>query len=150
MTTPPTASELLSNPAVLDGMRRAYHESNVGGINPVEQGAFIVRDLPDGAVAVTRLPAAACDSLSYPICPDGTCEGRQIVGSFHTHPNTGPEWQQEPSPQDIRLSQDFPETMGPHQFVIARNTVYHIDNNGVVSEMGSTSHLLGLDGGRST
>jgi proteasome lid subunit RPN8/RPN11 len=83
--------------------------------------------------------------LSYPICAEGTCQGRQIVGSFHTHPNTGPEWQQDPSPQDIRLSQDYPETMGPHQFVISRDSIYHIVNSGVVSEMGATQQLLGIE-----
>jgi len=150
MIVPPTANELLADAALVGGMRQAFVESNVGEANAIEQGGFIVSDPLDGTLVVIRLPAAACDSLSYPICADGTYEGREIVGSFHTHPNTGPEWQQDPSPQDIRLSQDYPETMGPHQFVIARDVIYHIDNNGVVTGMGGTPQLLGIDGDDST
>jgi hypothetical protein len=75
--------------------------------------------------------------------------GQQIVGSFHTHPNAGTEWRQEPSVQDIRLSQEYPETMGMHQFVIAKAKIYHINNDGVVTEMGFTNQLLGTQGDRS-
>ena len=62
----------------------------------------------------------------------------------------GVESAEEPSRQDIRLSQDYPETMGPHQFVISRDVIYHIDNNGAVSEMGATSRILGIDEGHDT
>jgi len=40
--------------------------------------------------------------------------------------------------------------MGPHQFVISRDVIYHIDNNGAVSEMGATSRILGIDEGHDT
>ena len=49
---------------------------------------------------------------------------------------------QEPSPQDIRLSKEYPETMGAHQFVIHRETVYHIDNDGLVAVVGRTVEVL--------
>ena len=88
MTAPPTANQVLSDAAVIDGIRRAWLESNVGQTDAVEQGGFIVRDGVDGSLAVIRLPASARDSLSYTICPDGTFKCRQIVGSFHTHPTS--------------------------------------------------------------
>lgn len=136
--------DLLSHPDVIDGFRRAYEESRVGTESPIEQGGFILLDPVTAALEVVRVPSGGRDSLEYPICPDGTYQGKQIVGTFHTHPNTGPQWQQDPSPQDVRLSQDYPETTGSHQFVIASETIYHIDNEGTVSEVASTSELLGL------
>jgi hypothetical protein len=142
MNDPPTPADLLSDPDVIDGIRRAYEESDVGGDAPTEQGGFILWNLVDRTFEVARVPARGRDSLAYPVCGDGNYNGKQIVGSFHTHPNTGSEWRQGPSPQDIRLSQDYPETMGPNQFVIASETIYHIDNDGAVSEMGPTAELL--------
>jgi hypothetical protein len=138
------ASDLLAHAEVIDGMRLAYEDSRVGTDNPIEQGGLIVRNSTSGALEIVRLPPSGRDQLVYPICADGMYRGKQIVGSFHTHPNTGPEWRQQPSSQDVRLSQEFPETMGAHQFVIAEETIYHIDNDGVVSELGLTRILLGL------
>jgi len=71
--------------------------------------------------------------------------GQEMIGRFHTHPNTGQEWRQEPSPQDIRLSKEYPETMGTHQFVISREMIYHIDNDSVVTVVGRTAELLKLE-----
>ena len=119
-------AELLADPNVLAGMRRAYDDSDVGGPQPMEQGGFLVRDPLTGIVAVIRLASSGRDSLCYLLCPKGLSQDQEIVGSFHTYPNTGPEWLQEPSPQDIRFSKDYPETLGPHQFVISRETIYHI------------------------
>ena len=127
-------------------MRQVYLESDVGGDHPTEQGGFIVRDPGSGALEVVRVPTGRQDSLSYPHCPDGRLGGREIVGTFHTHPNVGPEWEQGPSRQDVRLSVNYPETMGPHQFVVSRETIYHINNDGTVREMGPTDELLNICG----
>ncbi len=140
----PTVGELLAEPTVFAGMRQAFDESDVGGSRPAEQGGFLVRDPQSGMMRAARLPASGRDSLAYPLCADGRYQGQDIVGSFHTHPNLGPEWRQEPSPQDIRLSKDYPETMGLHQFVISRETIYHIDNDGLVAALGRTAELLNL------
>lgn len=137
-------TELLALPQVIAGFRQAYDDSDVGGSQPIEQGGFLVRDSHSSEVVIKRLPSSERDSLSYPLCSDGKYQGQEIVGSFHTHPNTGKEWRQEPSPQDIRLSKQFPETMGPHQFVISSDTIYHVDNNGVVSAVGHTADVLNL------
>ena len=135
----------LRSPPPAAAMRQAVEESDVGGSQPREQGGFLVRDPSTGAFAVARLSSSERDSLAYPICADGLFLGQEIVGTFHTHPNTGHEWRQEPSPQDIRLSKEYPETMGPHQFVISRETIYHIDNDGLVSAWGRTAELLKLE-----
>ena len=34
--------------------------------------------------------------------------------------------------------------MGPHQFVLSRDTIYHIDNNGVITAVGRTADVLKL------
>lgn len=137
-----SASDLLSDAGVVSALRRAYDESGVGSNHPIEQGGFIVIDPDSHRLDVVRLPTQGRDSFAFPICADGLYGGRRIVGSFHTHPNTGAEWRQEPSVQDIRISQNYPETMGMHQFVIAEGAIYHIDNDGVVTEMGPTSQLF--------
>lgn len=145
MSEKPTLGELLAHPSVIAGMRLAYVESDVGGTRPTEQGGFLVQDSQTGFVSVIRLPSSARDSLSYPHCPSGLYQNQEIVGSFHTHPNTEKEWQQEPSPQDIRLSKEYPETMGSHQFVISHERIYHIDNDGLVIDLGRTDKLLALE-----
>ena len=136
---------LFAHASVVAGMRQAYVESEVGGSQPKEQGGFLVRDVQTGIPTVIRLPSSARDSLSYPLCPNGLYQGQEILGTFHTHPNTGKEWLQEPSPQDIRLSKEYPETMGLHQFVISRENIYHIDNDGLVTIIGRTIELLKLE-----
>ncbi len=35
--------------------------------------------------------------------------------------------------------------MGPRQFVISRETIYHIDNDGLVTVVGRTAELLKLE-----
>ncbi len=144
MSDKPSLRDLLGHQSVIAGMRQAYVESDVGGSRPSEQGGFVVRDSQSGLITVIRLPSSARDSLSYPLCPNGLYQGQEIIGSFHTHPNVGKEWRQEPSPQDIRLSKDYPETMGTHQFVISRETIYHIDNDGLVTVVGRTAEVLKL------
>lgn len=141
----PSFSELLDHSSVIVGLRQAFVESDVGGLHPTEQGGFLVRDAPTGFITVIRLPSSARDSLSYPHCPNGQYQGQDIVGSFHTHPNTGKEWRQEPSPQDIRLSKEYPETTGTHQIVISRDQVYRIDNDGLVTVVGRTAEVLKLE-----
>lgn len=126
-------------------MREAFLASDVGGNQPTEQGGFILHDRTTGELLVERVPAGGRDSIRFPLCPEGTRHGQEILGTFHTHPNTGAGWVQEPSPQDIKLSKRYPETMGPHQFVISAELVYHIDCDGTVSQLGPTSRLLELD-----
>lgn len=98
MTDKPSLSELLAQPRVIAGLRQAYVDSDVGGSQPREEGGFLVRESQSGFIEVIRLPSTARDTFSYPLCPNGLYEGQEIVGSFHTHPNTGKEWRQETKP----------------------------------------------------
>jgi len=139
---PPTAAEILADPNVQEGMRQAWEDSDDGGPNDHEEGGYIVRN-PDGSLEVVRVPTGDEDSLSFDIHPSGTIGDQEIVGSFHTHPNTGTTYDDEPSQEDMDASTNHPETMGPHQFVLSPNDVYHIDNSGNVSTEGSLGDVIG-------
>ena len=67
-----------------------------------------------------------------------------IVASFHTHPNTGTDFLQEPSETDKRAVRDDPDLQGGAyvgEFVIARETIYFITPDGQVREV-ADPHVL--------
>ena len=71
--------------------------------------------------------------------------GKTIVASFHTHPNTGPDFQQEPSLNDVRAVRDDPDLKGEFylgEFVVSRENVYLIDPSGQVSAIGKTDEMF--------
>lgn len=134
-------SSYLADPAVKSGMAKAAVESNIGGPDPVEQGGFIVRDPETGRLDVERWPMGEQAEMEVVLSPDGKSKGKDIVGSFHTHPNVGPGWIAEPSGQDVKLVQDYPQTAGQHHYVISKDKVFHIDHEGDVSDVGPTHTL---------
>lgn len=65
----------------------------------------------------------------------------EIVASFHTHPNTGSDFLQEPSETDKRAVRDDSDLKGDNyvgEFVISRDTIYLITPNGDTSELAYT------------
>ncbi|MDA0285518.1 MAG: Mov34/MPN/PAD-1 family protein [Planctomycetota bacterium] len=140
-----SAEQLFEDSAIRRALRDALLESRSGTKQPIEQGGFIVRDASTLRPVVRRLSAGLADSFQIPLCPDGQFRGEQILGSFHTHPNTGPEWQEEPSRQDIRLVTEYPETIGPWHFVIGPVRTYCIGNDGTVKVLGVTDDVLQID-----
>ncbi len=67
-----------------------------------------------------------------------------IVASFHTYPNTGPDYLQAPSETDRRTVRDDPDLKGPEyigEFVIAATTIYLIEMAGSVREVSATADL---------
>jgi hypothetical protein len=71
--------------------------------------------------------------------------GNPIVASFHTHPNTGADFLQEPSETDKRAVRDDPDLKGADyvgEFVIAQGTIYLIAPNGQVREVADTQALF--------
>jgi hypothetical protein len=70
----------------------------------------------------------------------------EIVASFHTHPNTGPDVLQEPGETDKRAVRDDPhlkdvEYIG--EFVLSEETVYLITPVGRVRDIGNRQSVLG-------
>jgi hypothetical protein len=67
------------------------------------------------------------------------------VATFHTHPNTGNDYLQEPSETNKRAVRDDPNLKGMFyigEFVISEAKVYLIALDGQVSEIFDTQVLL--------
>jgi hypothetical protein len=67
------------------------------------------------------------------------------VATFHTHPNPGPDYQQEPSPTDVLAVRDDADLKSANyegEYVIAAALVYFIRKDGAVETVGSTATLL--------
>jgi len=72
-------------------------------------------------------------------------EGKDSIASFHTHPNTGKDFQQEPSLTDIRAVRDDPDLKGEFylgEIVISRENIYLIEPSGQVTVIGKTEDYL--------
>jgi hypothetical protein len=133
---------LLADRRVISGLKQAELDSDMGGPHPVEQGGFILKDPQTGQLSIARWPQGLGDQIQPVLSSDGTYQGKVIVGSFHTHPNVGPEWKQEPSRSDIRFVRQYPQSAGPDHFVISLEIIYHVDGDGNVVEVGKTSEVL--------
>jgi hypothetical protein len=131
---------------VRDSLSEAWRRSEPGTPNAHEEGGFIVRR-PTGELFVIGWPKGAQNQILVPPHPQGTRGNMPIVATFHTHPNIGPGFQQEPSLTDIRAVRDDPDLCHPDyegEFVIAEQLVYLIRRNGQVEVVGDTRGVLGI------
>lgn len=132
--------DLLSNSVVCAALKQAWLDSQPGIVGGHEEGGFILRDL-GGSLSVARWPQGVQNSISLPLhpgCKVGSCD---VVATFHTHPNTGDMYLQEPSETDRRAVQEDPDLQGPlyaGEFVITQERIYLITSDGQVSEVGET------------
>lgn len=136
---------ILTDSVVLSELRRAWQDFRPGVSGGHEEGGFILRDAA-GILSVARWPKGAQDTIILPSRPNCKIGGKDIVASFHTHPNTGSDYLQEPSETDKRAVRDDPDLKGAFyvgEFVIATDKVYHIIPNGQVSEIGNRRDMLG-------
>jgi hypothetical protein len=99
-TRPPTASELLAHPAVIQAVAAAWADSQVDDpTNRHEEGGWIYLELTTGDIAVRRALAGTRNRLSLANPP--LLYNHVIVGTFHTHPNPASDgWVTGPSSQD--------------------------------------------------
>ena len=70
---------------------------------------------------------------------------KEIIGTFHTHPNTGPDYLQEPGEADRRAVRDDPDLKGVGyvgELVISQQTIYLIAPNGELSEVAATTEII--------
>jgi hypothetical protein len=103
-TLPPTASELLAHPEVIQVLGEAWVDSQVDDpTDRHEEGGWVYMDLSSGVIATRRAPAGTRSRLSLanpPLLPNHV-----IVGTFHTHPNPASDgWSTGPSLQDQRAA----------------------------------------------
>lgn len=123
---------------------QAWNESNPGVSGGHEEGGFILQDAT-GALRVSRWPQGKQDRILVPPHKDCKLAETDIVASFHTHPNTGSDYLQEPSETDKRAVRDDPHLKGETyvgEFVIAQETIYLITPEGRVREIGDTFDFL--------
>ncbi|PYJ97544.1 MAG: hypothetical protein DME23_14990 [Verrucomicrobia bacterium] len=94
---------------------------------------------------VIRWPRGAGNTIDVPPHPGCRAEGLEIIVSFHTHPNTGPDYVQEPSETDKRAVRDDPDLKAPHysgELVISAALLYFVTPTGDVVELGETERIL--------
>jgi hypothetical protein len=136
-------AKILNNFSVCAELKRAWEDSKPGVTGGHEEGGFIVEDSA-GNFKIVRWTTGSQSSITLP--PHSACkiEGDSIVASFHTHPNTGGDYLQEPSETDKRAVRDDPDLKGASmgEFVISRAKIYLIEPSGQVSEVGDTSLIL--------
>jgi hypothetical protein len=135
---------VLDDDTVRELIRLAWQESQAGTSTAHEEGGFVLRGA-DGALTVERWP---CGEQNRIVVPDhGGCTRNTLVilATFHTHPNPGPDFQQEPSLTDIRAVRDDPDLSHPDyegEYVISQEWVYLVRKNGQVAVIGETKAVL--------
>ncbi len=103
-----------------------------------EEGGFIVAD-DFGFLSIIRWEKGTNNEITLPPHKNCFVDGKDIIASFHTHPNTGENFQQEPSLTDIRVIRDDFDLKGEFylgEFVISEETIYLIEPTGLVSVVG--------------
>lgn len=99
----------------------------------------------DGNLNVVRWPEGERDSIRVPPHPNCEIGGSRIVATFHTHPNTGDDYLQEPSETDKRAVRDDPDLKGSDyvgEFVISYEIIFLITSSGRVREVAETRELF--------
>ena len=140
-----SASEISQNPSVVVELKLAWQASEPGISGGHEEGGFIVAD-ELGILRVIRWRKGAHNEIALPPHENCLVDGKAIVASFHTHPNTGADFQQEPSLTDVRAVRDDPDLKGEvylGEFVVSQENVYLIEPSGQVAVVGKTAELFG-------
>lgn len=141
---PLTSRAVLSDANVRFALQQAWTDSNSGVNGGHEEGGFIVRDA-DGSLSIPRWPKGSKDSIQVPLHPNCMFDGLEIVASFHTHPNTGSDYLQEPSETDKRAVRDDPDLKDAEyvgEFVVSQTIIYLISPAGQVREMDDTQAVF--------
>ena len=124
----------------------AWRRSEPGTPNAHEEGGFIVRKA-NSELFVIGWPKGIQNEICVPPHSNGTRGNMPIIATFHTHPNIGPGFQQEPSLTDIRAVRDDPDLSHADyegEFVISQKLVYLIRRSGQVDVVGDTPAVLGI------
>ena len=135
---------LLSDPKIRAVLQQAWEDSQPGATGGHEEGGFMVIDSA-GTLDVVRWPKGEQNSIMLPPHPNCKIDDKDITATFHTHPNTGSDYLQEPSETDKRAVRDDPNLKGGFykgEFVISQEKTYLIAPNGQVSEVGDTEEIL--------
>jgi hypothetical protein len=140
VSIPQTPTLILGDSVVRNALSQAWRDSQPGVSGGHEEGGFIIRNVT-GELSVARWPKGDGNTIILPPHHDCKTGEGEIVASFHTHPNTGSDFLQEPSETDKRAVRDDPDLKGDNyvgEFVISRDTIYLISPNGDTSELTDT------------
>lgn len=140
----PDVRAILNHESVRAALWQAWNDSVPGTSGGHEEGGFIVRDSA-GEYQVIRWPKGEQNAIVVPPHLDCKLSGLDIVASFHTHPNTGTDYIQEPSETDRRAVRDDRNLKGlsyQGELVIARANIYLIAQDGSVLLLGETKNML--------
>jgi hypothetical protein len=144
MKFPPKPLDVLRVPEVRTALSEAWKESQPGLVGGHEEGGFVVLDVND-KLSVRRWPMGEGARIKVPLHAGCAVDGLAIVATFHTHPNTGPEFLQEPGETDRRGVRDDADLKSAHyigEFVIADEMVYLVTPGGAVREIDRRADLL--------
>lgn len=136
--------EILQNVDVLSELEQAWIDSSPGVSGGHEEGGFIVIDGFDN-LSVVRWEKGLQNEIILPPHTNCSVNGKDIVASFYTHPNTGDDFLQEPSLTDIRAIRDDLDLKGRFylgEFVISKGNIFLIEPSGQVLEIGNTSEMF--------
>lgn len=124
--------------AVTDAWRRSEPDSPQAH----EEGGFVVLGR-DGSLSVIGWPRGLQNEIVVPAHRSGRSGNLPILATFHTHPNSGPEFQQEPSLTDIRAVRDDPqeEERETHCLIDSCAIVLHFHRNRRVIRQDITTSL---------
>ena len=139
-----TPSGLLQNNIVKAGIKSAWQGSVPGLTGGHEEGGFILQSSAN-EIFIQRWSVGIHNQISVPLHDNCRIDENDILASFHTHPNTGTNFLQEPSATDKRAVRDDPNLKGDlyvGEFVIANHMIYLIQPDGEVIEMGSRQDLF--------
>ena len=135
---------VLDNDEIRRQIRRAWEESAPGTTGAHEEGGFVLK-AADGSLTVERWPCGIQDRIELPSHVGGQRGGSIIVATFHTHPNFGPDFLQEPSLTDIRAVRDDPNLSHAEyegEYVVSSQLVFRIRRDGTVEVLGKIRVLL--------
>ena len=137
-------TRIFENLTILSELKQAWFDSNPNISGGHEEGGFIVAD-DFGFLSVIRWEKGSQNEIILPRHKNCFVDGKDIIASFHTHPNTGENFQQEPSLTDIRAVRDDFDLKGEFylgEFVISEENVYLIEPSGQVNSIGQTKDIF--------
>ena len=139
-----TTNDLLENESIVAELKKAWIDSEPDFSGGHEEGGFIVAD-DDGNLTVVRWEKGLQNEIVLPPHKNCLADGKYIFASFHTHPNIGRDFQQEPSLTDIRaVSDDFDLKSEFYlgELVISEQNIYLIEPAGDYHVIGATKVIL--------
>ncbi len=134
----------LNDLTVRAALGQAWQDSQPAVRGGHEEGGFVLRDAT-GNLNIIRWPKGDQHTIVLPPHPDCRVGEQDIVVTFHTHPNTGSDYVQEPSETDRRAVRDDPNLKGRFyegELVVSQQKLYLIAPNGEVSEVDNTEEIL--------